>query len=347
MMETNSEVMASPQKEQGPEGVEAFVELTDYPGYWLDLERREVWWRGIATWYLRKPRGGYVNLCKEGAYKKYATYEIFGLLKRGMTWAEKMAAMPTRVEKKVQKATEVEEPEDKASLVALEEFPQYFLDMKRLELWSYQAGPAWRIPKWHKMAVGANGGVTLVKDGVHRALRFGKLVASVRLGVSYDRLPRQFSFGICGAGGELKILSRIPVGETIDKAALNARIHAMVRDESHKRRVERAKRGIEQLQLLLKAFEGDAGPLIEHVAASFELYSRRILAGRYHTKDDIQDAYDSAFYALVRQLERTDSRLYDIDLFMLKHMRYYLANLPKRTSWEDWMSRWASGEPET
>lgn len=242
--------------------------------------------------------------------------------------------------------TEGETPGDIGSLVELQEFPGYYLDMQRVEVWSHR--PRWNSngPTWQKLVVSPAGGVGLLQGGRHRSLRIGKLFASVRLGVSYDRLPRLYSFGAAGTAAELRVLSHIPIGEVIDVDAINAKVREMRRERNHALRIERAKRGIEGLQLLLKAFEGDAGPLIEFVAASFERYKRRLLIGGYHTTEDIQDAYDDAFYLLTKQLERTDCRLYDIDRWMICRMRYYLANLPKRTGWQEYMNRCVESEIE-
>ena len=230
-------------------------------------------------------------------------------------------------------------PENKDSLIELKEFPGYFLDEKRMEIWSFLPRWNWNGKAWKKLTVSPNGAFTVRQDGLSRALRIGKLLASIRLGVSYDAIPHQFSFGADGVTPKLRVISTLPTGKAIDRDALNAKLREMRKERNHVVRVERTKRAIEGLNLLLKAFEGDSGPLIQFVASSFDRYSRMACTRAYHTKEDIQDAYDNAFYLLTKQLEKTDTRFYDIDNWMISKMRYYLARLPKKVTWQEYMSK--------
>lgn len=230
-------------------------------------------------------------------------------------------------------------PDNKDSLIELKEFPGYYLDMERVEMWSFVHRWNWHGKAWRKLTISPNGSVSVRKDGHTRDLRIGKLIASVKYNVSYDELPHLFSFGADGVTPKLRVVSDLPVGKAIDRDTLNQRIQEMRRDKNHAVRVERTKRAIEGLQLLLKAFEGDAGPLILFVTSGYERYCRMSCVRAYHTKEDLQDAYDYAFYLLTKQLEKTSTRFYDIDNWMVSKMRYYLARLPKKVNWNDFLRK--------
>lgn len=198
-------------------------------------------------------------------------------------------------------------------LTPLKDFPGYYIDMETHEVWSYLKHCCRKEKEWckKKTTKGKHPSVNLKKGNKTTNALIAKLVLSVQSGKSYYDIPSDTYIFTYNQDRSISIESRTDE---------RLRWWEKRKKEIHDNRVEETEHNIHCLQLLLKAYKGDAKPLLRYIVKRKHDYLR-ILTSEGYGYEKAKVAYDAVFDRVIENIERTTCKPYNFDGWYLKSMR--------------------------
>lgn len=214
----------------------------------------------------------------------------------------------------------------KKKLAPLKDFPGYYIDMKTHEVWSYLRHTSKKSPEWYKLKIveGKHPSVNILVNGNSKRVVIAKLVLGVQSGKSYYDIPTDTVLFQYNQDRTINIQSRSK--ERIEWWAKHKK-------ESHDNRVEITEHHIYCLQLLLKAYKGDARPLLDYVVQKKTEYLRIVTSKGFRYEKAVV-AFDATFDRMLDNIEKTTSRPWNFDGWFVKSMIGEIHQLYKRNSRE-------------
>jgi len=211
-------------------------------------------------------------------------------------------------------------------LTPLKDFPGYYIDMETHEVWSYMKHCTKKKPEWFKKKVrqGKHPSVQLKKGDKSTNVILAKLVLSVQSGKSYYEIPSDTFIFHYNQDRSIKIESR---------SEQMVKWWEKRRKETNDNRVEETEHHIHCLELLLKAYKGDARPLLRYVTKRRQDYLR-ILTSEGYGYEKAKVAYEATFDRLIQNLQYTTCKPYNFDGWFIKSMRGEIKQLYRKYSRE-------------
>lgn len=230
----------------------------------------------------------------------------------------------------------MERPIDISALKQLKDFPHYYLDEKRAEVWSYFPRGGHPQKHWRKLK-GVTGycreglqrqmGYRLLnpKTGKYMECSIGRLMVAVKYDTSYFKIPFN-----------TKISYRPETGLVIRSAAdCSLQGHQERKERWKNERVDFINKHIETLGMLREAYLGNGARLMRYIAENRDKYIQKLLHG-YDRKgyERIAEGVDVAIDTLVKQIADGGGKILHIDLWILKTAKR-LANNKKTCAFNE------------
>ena len=207
-------------------------------------------------------------------------------------------------------------------LTPLKEFPGYYIDMEKHEVWSHLRRCTMKEATWHKLTIRKDKHPHFIVhiDGKPKNINLAKIILSITNGCSYFDIPSDTYIFNYNRDRSITIEERTEE---------RLRWWKKRRQEINDNRIEDTRHNIHCLQLLLKAYEGNARPLLEYVNKRKQDFLR-ILTSEGYGYQKAKVGYDAAFDILIENLQNTTSRPYNFDGWYLKTMRGMIKKLYKK-----------------
>lgn len=211
-------------------------------------------------------------------------------------------------------------------LIPLQDFPNYYIDPQTHEIWSLFKRRSMKEATWHKMSVkeGKHQYFNMLVEGKYKRVTLAKIVLSVQNNVSYYDIPSDTFIFNYNKDRSITIESRTEERLSFWKKRMN---------EINDNRIKDTKHCIYCLELLLKAYEGDALPLINYVNQRKNDYIR-ILTSEGYGYDRAKMVYEVTLDRLLDNIQRTTCRPYNFDGWFIKTMKCEMKTIYKKNSRE-------------